>query len=179
LVIVLFQQKCDSRKSPLGDLGVKYIHDTISIPSQPQKPQITYIDTGSAKWLPVYVVQKLTRHDSEQIVSAYLKPYFYTQYFTNEKYKAHLTTVVAHDSLFNPQLTVQWLAPVETINSTPSPTENLKVFLGLHLGAGPSQFNFGPEISLLTKSGHLYGVSNNLALAQPNIELHIAWKLHL
>jgi hypothetical protein len=181
LVIVLFQRECNN-KSPLVNLGVKtttqYIHDTISIPSQPQKPQISYIDTGSTKWRPVYVVQKLTRQDSGQIVSTYLKPYFYTQDFKDEQYKAHLSAVVTHDSLFDPQLSVQWLTPLETINSTSS-AENLKVFIGLHLGASPSQFNFGPEITLLTKTDHLYGISNDLALKQPNVELHMAWKIHL
>ncbi len=184
LVIVLLQREC-SPKSPLGDLGVKtttkVIHDTLSIPSQPQKPQISYVDTGSVKWYPVYVAQKLTLQDTGQIVSAWLKPYFYTQDFTDEKYKAHFSTIVTHDSLFKPQLTVQWLAPDEIINRlSPAPAAgNLKVFFGLQVGAAPSQFNFGPEIALLTKSDHLYAVSNDLTLKQPNLELHLGWKIHL
>jgi hypothetical protein len=185
LVIVFLQKECGSGKSPSGDLAVttttKVIHDTLSIPSKPQPPQISYVDTGSTKRYPVYVPQQLTRQDTEQIVSAWLKPYFYTQDFTDEKYKAHFSTVVVHDSLFNPQLSVQWLAPDETINQVnPAPSiQNLKLFLGLHVGAAPSQFDFGPEIALLTKSDHLYAISNDLALKQPNLELHVDWKLHL
>lgn len=181
VAIVIFQRQCH-QQAPLSDAGVtsttttKYVHDTITIPSQPQKPQLTYIDTGST-----HIIKVPQQIDTPAIVRQYLKTYQYIQQFNAKQYNATFKAYVSHDSIYTPNLYVTWLSPTETINqiTTPPAAGKLKVFLGFHVGGGTSQFNLGPEAWLLTKTDHLYGISNNLTLKQPNAELHIGWKLHL
>lgn len=181
LLVIIFSQRECGKKSPLVNIGVrdtttKLIHDTVSIPSKPQKAVINYVDTGSTHFvaLPLKI-------DTPAIVRQYLKTYQYIQQFTSKQYNATFNACVSHDSIYAPNLSVKWLAPTETINqiTTPPAAENLKVFIGLKIGASPQQFNFGPQIAVLTKTGHLYGISNDLALKQPNAELYVGWKLHL
>lgn len=180
LLLLIFEQECNrTAVTSGGDLPVKtttkYIHDTVALPSTPQKVQISYIDTGSTHF--IRITETI---DTPAIVRQYLKTYQYLQQFNSKQYNATFKAYISHDSIYNPELSVAWLSPTETINqiTTPVATGKLKMFLGLHFGGSPTQFDLGPQVWLLTKTDHLYGISNDLALKQPNAELHVGWKLH-
>ena len=185
LVIVIFQRECH-QNTPLASTTVKsgspqtitkYVHDTVPVSSKPQRPLISYIDTGSTRYITVASPQKI---DTPVIVRQYLKTYQYVQQFKATQYLASFKAYVSHDSIYSPDLSVVWLQPTESISqiTTPIVTEKFKVFLGLHVGGAISQFDLGPEVWLLTQNDHLYGLNNDLALKQPNVELHVGWKLH-
>jgi len=169
-----------------GKDSATFTLDTTTKHSVPQKPKVepltklTILHDTLYKPKPYYIKEKLTPELIDSILKAYSVPYLYTQSFTSPDYKAHFSGVISYDSLYNTKLDVQVLRPIEITNNTTvtNPIRNM-VFVGLGIGGGINSFNLSPTLALLTKKQHLYTLSSNVAISEPNVLFTMGFKVHL
>jgi hypothetical protein len=166
LIIIVLLQKCEKN----NDITRQEISVTVIKNHYDSVPKLVPV----IKYLPgeVIPVPVPANVDTQKILSAYFAKNLVKRVFGDSALRVVLDDTICQNKFLSPgSFSYQWLKPIKTIESTTStvtitnnePKRKINIIAGGHADFRHKYFyDWGPDIYLQTKRGHLYGIDYSI-----------------
>lgn len=180
--IIFFLQECRKgcpvMPAAITDTQYVKIHDTVT-----KEKLVPYEVIKEGKPYPVTVTDTEFLTVTQAVdTPAILRDYFVTRFYIDTS-KTKYGTLFIRDSVTQNrikyrQVLAEWNIPeVHTVQ--PAPLRN-QVYAGFSIGADGQYLGFGPDVTLLTKRQHIYGLGADFIPGKPIFyRVKTAWLIHI